>query len=82
MQDGEIQQELLKQARKHKKALELAIKIEMGIQNKLNISGTSAYTVSNQLNNTATSNIKTLWTNPRTVINNFKPTSCPKSGYT
>ena len=32
MQDGEIQRELLKETRKAKKALEIAMNIEMGIQ--------------------------------------------------
>ena len=40
MQDGEIQRELLKETREAKKALEVAINIEMGIQTQLKISGT------------------------------------------
>ena len=35
MQDGEIQRELLKETRTAKKALEIAMNIEMGIQNQL-----------------------------------------------
>ena len=45
MQDREIQRELLKETRTPKKALELAINVEMSNQNKLKFSGTSAYTV-------------------------------------
>ena len=37
MQDGEIQRELLKETREPKKALEIAISIEMGIQTQLNV---------------------------------------------
>ena len=40
MQDGEIQRELLKETRTAKKALEVAMNIEMGIQNQLKVSGT------------------------------------------
>ena len=43
MQKGEIQREMLKETRTAKKALELAINIEMGIQNQLNISGCKLY---------------------------------------
>ena len=50
MQDGGIQ-ELLKETRTAKKALEPAVNIKMGIQSQLKISGTTAYTISNQLAN-------------------------------
>ena len=50
MQDGEMRK-LLKETRAAKKALEPAINIKMGIQNQLKISGTTAYTRSNQLAN-------------------------------
>ena len=42
MQDGEIQRELLKETRTAKKAIEVSMKIEMGIQNQLKITGTSS----------------------------------------
>ena len=45
MHDGEIKRKLLKETRTPQKALELAINVEMGTPNKLNISGTPAHTV-------------------------------------
>ena len=53
MQDGNIQGELLKETRATIKALEIAIKIniEISIQNHLKTSGTSAYSLSNQIAN-------------------------------
>ena len=59
MQDGEIQRDLLKEMRTAKKALELAINIEMGIQEQLKIAGTAAYTVSNQIANILSTAFKT-----------------------
>ena len=52
MQDGEIQRELLKETRTAKKAREIAMNIEMGIQNQLKISGTSAQTTTNKITST------------------------------
>ena len=49
MQDGEIQRELLKETRTAKKALEVAMNIEMGIQNQLKISGTPTPTTTNEI---------------------------------
>ena len=49
MQDREKQRELLKETRTAERVLELAINTEMGIQNQSKISGTAAYSVSNQV---------------------------------
>ena len=49
MQDGEIQRELLKETRTAKKALEVAMNIEIGIQNQLKISGTSIPNTTNEI---------------------------------
>ena len=57
MQDGEKQRELLKETGSTKKALEVAINIEMGIQNRLKIAGTAAQTNSNQAANTSVNSI-------------------------
>ena len=63
-QDGELQRELLKETRSAKKALEVVINIEMGIQNKLMVSRTAAYTVSNQAANTSINSIQNSWKRP------------------
>ena len=82
MQDGEIKRELLKETRSAKKALEVVTNIEMGIQKQLKISGTAAYTVSNQVANTSINSIQNSWKRLRSTSNNFlKPTICPDCGY-
>ena len=82
MQDGEIQRELLEKTRSATKALEVAINIEMGIQNQLKMSGTAAYAVSNQVANTSINSIQKSWSRRRSTSNNFvKPTVCPNCGY-
>ena len=54
----------------------------MGIQNQLKISGTAAYTVSNQIANTSINSIQKSWSRRRSTSNNFvKPTICPNCGY-
>ena len=58
MQDGEIQREWLRETRTPVKALELAIYVEMGIQNKQKISGTLTYTVFNELPNRSINGIE------------------------
>ena len=68
----------LKETRTLKRALELAINIEMGNQNQLKFFGTPAHAVSNQLANTS---INKSWNNPRTTTNNFRPAICPNCGY-
>ena len=61
MQDGEKQWELLNETRKAKKDLtakiQLAKNIQMGIQNQLKVSWTTAYTASNQLANKSINSI-------------------------
>ena len=83
MQDGEIQSELMrKKTRTVWKALELAMNIEMGIQNQLKISRTAAYTVSNQITNTSINSIQNSWNRPKSSTTNFtKPTICLDCGY-
>ena len=58
MQNGEIQRGLPKETRTAKKALEMAINTEMSIQNQLKISGTAAYTASNQAANTSINSVQ------------------------
>ena len=85
MQDGEIQRELLKEtitAKTAKKALEIAMNIEMGIQNQQKISGTSAQTTTNKVTSTTVNNVQVSWNRSRPSTNQFvKPTICPNCGY-
>ena len=83
MQDGEIQRELLKETRIAKKALEIAMNIEMGIQNQLKIiSGISAQTTTNEITSTTVNNVQGSWNRSRPLTNQFvKPTICPNCGY-
>ena len=81
MQDGEIQRKLLKATRRATKAFELAINIEMGIQNQMKISGDAAYTVSNQLANASINSFQNLSKRPRPSTNKFRSTICPNRGY-
>ena len=80
MQDGEIQRELLKETREPKKALEVAISIEMGIQTQLKISGASTNNSTNEVH--SINNIQGPWNRKRPSTNQFvKPTICPNCGY-
>ena len=83
MQDGEIQRELLKETRTAKKALEVAMNIEiMGIQNELKTSGSAAQTSTNGITSTTVNNVQGSWNRPRPSTNKFvKPTICPNCGY-
>ena len=75
MQDGEIQNELLKETRSAKKALEVEINIEMGIQ--LKISTTADYNVLNQAANTSINDNQNSRNRPRPTSNTFvKLTIC------
>ena len=56
LQDGEIQRERLKETRTAKKALEVAMNIEMGIQNEMKISGTAIYQTTNEITTTSIKN--------------------------
>ena len=81
MQDGEIQKELLKETRTAKKAPEIAMNIEMEIQNQLKISGTSAQTTTNEIPSTTVNNVQGSWNRTRQSTNQFvKPTICPNCG--
>ena len=82
MQDGEIQRELLKETRTTKKTLEVAMNIEMGIQNQLKISGTAAQTTTNEITSTTVNNVQESWNRSRPSTNQFvKPSICPNCGY-
>ena len=82
MQDDEIQMELLKEARTAKKALEVAMNTEMGIQNQLKISGTSAQTTTNEITSASVNNVQGFWIRSRPSTSQFaKPTICPNCGY-
>ena len=80
MQDGEIQRELLKETREAKKALEVAINIEMGIQTQLKISGTPTTNSTNEVH--SINSVQGSWNRNRPSTNQFvKPTICPNCGY-
>ena len=82
MQDGEIQRELLKETRTAKKALEVAMNIEMGKQNQLKISGTSAQTTTNEIKSASVNNVHGSWHRSRPSTSQFvKPTICPNCGF-
>ena len=82
MQDSEIQRELLKETRTAKKALEVAMNIEMGIQNQLKISGTTVHSTTNEITTTSVNNIQGSWNRSRPPMNQLvKSTICPNCGY-
>ena len=82
MQDGEIQRELLKETRTAKKALEVTMNIEIGIQNQLKISGTTVHSTTNEITTTSVNNIQGSWNRSGPSTNQFvKPTICPNCGY-
>ena len=82
MQDGEIQRELLKETRTAKKALEIAMNIEMGIQNQLKISGSPASTTTNEITSQTINIVQGSWNRSRASTNQFaKPTICSNCGY-
>ena len=64
MRNAEIQRELLKETRLPERALEVAIDIEMGIENQIKISGTAAHSTLNQAANLSVNSIQTLGTDP------------------
>ena len=81
MQDGEIHRELLKETRTAKKALEIAMNIEMGIQNQLKVSGTSAQLTTNEITSATVNNVQGSWNRTRSSTNHFvKPIICPNCG--
>ena len=82
MQEGELQRESLKETRTAKKALEIAMNIEMGIQYQLKISGTPASTTTNGIKSQTLNNVQGSWNRSRPSTNQFvKPTICPNCGY-
>ena len=82
MHDGVIHRELLKETRTAKKALEVAMNIEMGIQNQLKISGTSIHSTTNEITTTSVNNIQGSWNRSRPSTKQFvKPTICSNCGY-
>ena len=82
MQDGEIQRELLKETRTAKKAFEVAMNIEMGIQNQLKISGSSVHPTTNETSSSSANNIQGYWNRSRPSTSQFvKPTICPNCDY-
>ena len=82
MQDGEIHRELLKETRTAKKELEFAMNIEMGIQNQLKISGTSAHSTTKEITSASVNNVQRPWIRSRPQTSQFvKPTICPYCGY-
>ena len=81
MQDDEIQKELLKETRTAKKALENAMNIEMGIQNQLKLSGTSAQTTTNEITSTTMIIVQGSRNRSRQSTDQFaRPTVCPNCG--
>ena len=82
MQDGEIQREFLKETRTAKKALKVAMNIEMGIQNQLKISGTAAQTTTKEITSTTVNNVQGSWNRSRPSTNQFvKLTIFPNCSY-
>ena len=69
MQDGETQRELLKGTRTAKKALEVVMNIEMGIQNQLKISGTPTPTTTNEISSQSINNVQGSWNRSRAPTN-------------
>ena len=82
MQDGEIQRELLKKLQRLKKSWEVAINIDMGIQNQLKMSGTAIHQTTNEITTTSINNLQSLWNRSRPSMSSFvKHTVCPNCGY-
>ena len=82
MQDGEIQRELLKETRSGKKAGEVAMNFDMGIQNQFKMSGTAIHQTTNEITTTSSNNIKSSWNRSRPSMSSFvKPTVFPNCGY-
>ncbi|XP_075246969.1 uncharacterized protein LOC142340280 [Convolutriloba macropyga] len=82
MHDGEIQRDLLKETRTAKRALEVAMNIETGIQNQLRISGITIHSTTIEITTTSVNNIQGSWNRSRPPTNQFvKPTICPNCGY-
>ena len=82
MQDGESQRELLKETKTAKKAIEVVMNIEMGIQNQLKISVASIHSTTNDITSAAVNNVQGSCKRSRPPNSQFvKPTTCPNCGY-
>ena len=80
MPDGEIKRELLKETRSAKKALEVAMNNEMGIQNQLKMSVNAVHQKTKEITTTSIK-VQSSWNRSRPLTNNFiKPTICPNCG--
>ena len=65
-----------------KKISEVAMNIEMVIQNQLKISGTTVHSTTNEITTTSVNNIHEFWNRSRPPMNQIvKPTICPNCGY-
>ena len=65
-----------------KKALEIAMNIEMGIQNQLKVSEISAQTTTNEITSASLNNVQGYWKRSRPSTNQFvQPTTSPTCGY-
>ena len=74
MEDSEIQRKLLKETISAKKATEVAMNIEMGIQNQLKMSGTAIHQTTNEVTTTTISNIKKIMESISTFNEQFHQT--------
>ena len=82
MQDSEIRRQLLKETRSAKKALKVAMNVESGIQNQLQLSGTAIHQNTNEITTTSINNIQNIWNRSWPVTSDFtKPRICPNCGY-
>ena len=65
-----------------KKALEISMIIEMGLQNLLKISGISTQSTTNKITSATVNNVQGSWNRTRSSTNHFvKPTICSNCGY-
>ena len=82
MQDSEIHRELLKETRSAKTPVEVAINIEMGIQNQLKMSRTAILQTTSEVTTTSIKNIQSSRNQSRPLTSNFtKTTICCNCGY-
>ena len=81
-QDVDIQRELLKETRTAKKVLEVAMNIEMGIQNQMKISGNATHQTKNATTTTSINNLQGFWNRSRPSTSSLViPTICSNCGY-
>ena len=73
---------ITKKIRSAEKALEVAINIEIGIQNQLKMSGRAAHQTTNEVTNMSINNIQSSGNRSRPSTSNFfKTTMCSNCGY-